>query len=97
MAERCLLHKNRLDRFEWWLKAKGYEIQKTKGIYEVLRAKKGKDTVIVFQKIGAKEHLTVQQKDHGLVRQFIKDCRENLWDCISIELLSEVLGTEDGN
>ena len=96
MAERCLLHKNKLDRFEWWLKSKGYEIQKTKGIFEVLRAKKGKDTVIVFKKFEAKEHYTVQQKDHKLVRQFIRECKENLWGAISEDVIREVLGTEDG-
>ena len=61
MAERCLLHQSKLDLF--------------KGIYEVLRAKKDKETVIVFRKAQVKEHLTVQQKDHRLVRQFIRETR----------------------
>lgn len=75
MAERCLLHKNKLDLLKWWLSSRGYEIQNTKGIYEVLRASKGKDTVIIFAKDGTKEHLTVQQKDHKLIRQFIRETR----------------------
>ena len=54
---------------------KGYEIQATKGIYEVLRANKGKDTVIIFKKAGAKEHLSVQNKDYKLIRQFIQETR----------------------
>lgn len=40
--------------------------------YEVLRAKKGSDTVIVYQKKGAKEHLSTMDKDYHLVREFIK-------------------------
>ena len=76
MAERCLLHQNKLDLLKWWLSSKGYEIQTTKGIYEVLRAKKDKDTVIIFKKDGAKEHLSVQQKDHKLIRQFIRETRK---------------------
>lgn len=76
MAERCLLHQNKLDLLKWWLSSRGYEIQATKGIYEVLRAKKDKDTVIIFKKNDTKEHLTVQQKDHGLIRQFIRETRE---------------------
>lgn len=71
MAERCLLHQNKLELFKWWLTTKGYELLSTKGIYEVLRAKNGKNTVIIFKKDRAKEHLSVQQKDYKLVRQFI--------------------------
>lgn len=75
MAERCLLHQNKLDLFKWWLSSKGYEIQSPKGTYEVLRAKKGKNTVVLFKKDRAKEHLTVQDKDYSLVRQFIRETR----------------------
>lgn len=71
VAERCLLHKNKLELFKGWLSLKGYEIQDTKGDYEVLRAKKNNDTVIIFRKFNAKEHLTVQQKDRKLIQQFI--------------------------
>ena len=76
MAERCLLHQSKLNLLKWWLSSRGYEIQATKGIYEVLRANKGKDTVIIFKKNGAKEHFSVQQKDHKLIRQFIRETRE---------------------
>lgn len=75
MAERCLLHQNKLDLLKWWLSSKGYEIQPTKGMYEVLRAKNGKDTVIIFKKAGAKEHLSVQEKDYRLIRQFIRETK----------------------
>ena len=75
MAERCLLHQNKLDLLKWWLTSKGYEIQATKGDYEVLRANKDKDTIIIFKKDNAKEHLSVQQKDHRLIRQFITESK----------------------
>ena len=75
MAERCLLHKNKLELLKWWLSSKGYEIQSTKDIYEVLRAKKGKETVIIYRKNEIKEHLTVQQKDYRLIRQFIRETK----------------------
>lgn len=76
MAERCLLHKNKLELFEWWLSSRGYDIQPVKGLYEVLRAKKDRDTVIVYHRNETKEHLTVQQKDYHLVRQFINETRD---------------------
>lgn len=75
MAERCLLHKNKLELLKSWLSAKGYEIQATKSIYEVLRANNDEDTVIIFKQDRAKEHLTVQQKDYKLIRQFIRETR----------------------
>ena len=75
MAERCLLHQNKLNLLKWWLTSKGYEIQATKGNYEVLRANKDKDTIIIFKKDNAKEHLSVQQKDHRLIRQFITESK----------------------
>lgn len=75
MAERCLLHQKKLELFKRWLAIKGYEIQPTKGNFEVLRAKRKTDTVIIFKKIDAKEHLSVQQKDYRLVRQFIRETK----------------------
>ena len=75
MAERCILHKSKLNQFREWLFSKGYVIESTKGDYEVLRAKKGKNTVIIYEKLYAKEHLTVQQKDYNLVRQFLKETK----------------------
>ena len=76
MAERCLLHQNKLFWFKWWLCARGYEIQANKSIYEVLRAKKDKNTVIIYKTDNAKEHLTVQQKDYRLVRQFLREIKK---------------------
>ena len=75
MAERCLLHKNKIEPLKVWLTSSGYELQPTKGIYEVLRATKGKETVVVFRKSLAKEHMTVQQKDKRLIQQFIRETK----------------------
>lgn len=75
MAERCILHKNKLPQFREWLFSKGFVIESTKGDYEVLRAKKGKNTVIIYERLNAKEHLTVQQKDYRLVRHFLSETK----------------------
>lgn len=40
MAVRNLLHKNKLEDFKQWLVECGWEIEPTKGDYEVLRARK---------------------------------------------------------
>ena len=44
----------------------------SKNPFEVLRAQKDGDTVIVYQKKDTKEHLSTMDKDYHLVREFIK-------------------------
>lgn len=51
---------------------KGYAIVETSNNpYEVLRAKKNKDTAIIYKKANAKEHLSVMEKDVQLVNEFL--------------------------
>lgn len=51
----------------------------TVGAYEVLRARKPKENmVIVYRKGGAKEHLSIMDKDFYLVNEFLRT-REALW------------------
>ena len=76
MATRNILHISKLQEFEDFLETKGYMIVATsKNPYEVLRAQKDGDTVIVYQKKDAKEHLSTMDKDYHLVREFIKSQR----------------------
>lgn len=77
MATRNILHISKLQEFEDFLETKGYMIVATsKNPYEVLRAQKDSDTVIVYQKKDAKEHLSTMDKDYRLVREFIKEQRK---------------------
>ena len=77
MATRNILHISKLQEFEDFLETKGYMIVATsKNTYEVLRAQKDGDTVIVYQKKDAKEHLSTMDKDYHLVREFIKNQRK---------------------
>ena len=74
MASRELLHASKLNDFGKWIEAQGYMILPTsKNPYEVLRAKKDKDTVIIYQKKDSKEHLSVMDKDYSLIRRFINE------------------------
>ena len=74
MANRALLHINKLKDFEKWLEKQGYMILPTsKNPYEVLRAKKDKDTVIIYQKGDSKEHLSIMDKDYPLIHKFITE------------------------
>ena len=74
MANRYTLHKNSLEDFQKWLVADGWEIEKSKGIFEVLRARKAgrPQPLIVYTKTDAKEHLTVMERDIGVVRAFLR-------------------------
>lgn len=77
MAIRNILHISKLQEFENFLETRGYMIVATsKNPYEVLRAQKDGDTVIVYQKKDAKEHLSTMDKDYHLVREFIKNQRK---------------------
>ena len=77
MATRNILHISKLQEFEEFLEHKSYMIVATsKNPYEVLRAQKDGDTVIVYQKKDAKEHLSTMDKDYHLVREFIKGQRK---------------------
>ena len=76
MANRVLLHMSKLKDFESWLEKQGYMILPTsKNPYEVLRAKKSKDTVIIYRKGDSKEHLSIMDKDYALIRKFIMESK----------------------
>lgn len=76
MANRALLHINKLKDFEKWLEKQGYMILPTsKNPYEILRAKKDKDTVIIYQKGNSKEHLSIMDKDYPLIHKFITESK----------------------
>lgn len=76
MAIRALLHMNKLKDFESWLEKQGYMILPTsKNPYEILRAKKDKDTVIIYKKDGSEEHLSIMNKDYPLICKFIRESK----------------------
>lgn len=76
MAIRNLLHKSKLNDFKRWLINDGWEIEPTKGLYEVLRARKGnKRPLIIHARDNNKEHVTVQDRDAHIVRAYLRDRR----------------------
>lgn len=84
MATRNLLHKNKLTDLENWLKEKGYKIIATsRNPYEVLRAVKDKDTVIIYCKENSKEHLSVMGKDYNLIRLVLTNSWKSYVGCKS--------------
>lgn len=78
MANRHTLHINKLEDFKKWLAKDGWEIEEPKGIYEVLRARKygRQNPLIVYTKADVKEHLSVMDRDSGVIGAFLRDCRK---------------------
>jgi len=77
MANRSLLHKSKIEDFKSWLKEDGWQIEQTKGIYEVVRATKGtrKPLIVYTRDNKGKDHITVQDRDVPVVRAYIRDRR----------------------
>lgn len=75
MATRNILHRSKLESFKEYLVSKGWIIQDTKGIYEVLRAvnpEVRKRPLIIYNG-KSKEHLSIDDRDFGIVRDFINN------------------------
>lgn len=76
MAIRNMLPIGKLEEFKRFLEDRGYLLIPTMGVWEVIRAKKGKEQVIVYCKKDAKEHLSISDKDFYLVQEFLKGSRD---------------------
>lgn len=75
MACRNILHRSNLDDFKDYLITKGWVMQDTKGVYEVLRAinpEVQKRPLIIYDG-KSKEHLSVDDRDFGIVRDYINN------------------------
>ncbi len=78
MANRHTLHISKLEDFKKWIVKEGWEIEEPKGIYEVLRARKQgrQNPIIVYTRADAKEHLSIMDRDSGVIGAFLRDCRK---------------------
>lgn len=83
MANRNTLSVNHIEDFKVWLIADGYTLHEPKGFYEVIRATKPnrKYPFIAFRKIQSgsgewNKHLSVADRDMGVVRAFLRDQRQ---------------------
>lgn len=98
MANRHTLHISKLEDFKKWLVKDGWKIEEPKGVYEVLRARKqGRENpLIIYTKADAKEHLSIMDRDSGIVGAFLMDCKKPMTNAdriqsMSIEELAEFL------
>lgn len=77
MANRNTLHLSKVKDFAAWLQSEGWQLCDTKGLFEVLRARKEgrKFPLILYSRMDAPEHCTVQDQDMPVVRTFLKEGR----------------------
>lgn len=74
MANRNTLSTSKLDKFKEWLINNGWTLQKTKGVYEVVRATKQgyKYPLIVYDRNKSPlGHFTVLDRDMKIIRDFL--------------------------
>lgn len=78
MANRSRLHISKLEDFKEWLVKDGWEIEEPKGVWEVLRARRAgrKNPLIIYTKADVKEHLSVMDRDSGVIGAYLKDCKK---------------------
>lgn len=78
MADRSRLHITKLEDFKEWLIKDGWVIEEPKGQWEVLRARKEgrRNPLIVYCKMNAKEHLSVMDRDRGVIGTFLRDSKK---------------------
>ena len=91
MANRHTLHISKLEDFKNWLVKEGWEIEEPKGIYEVLRARKPgrQNPLIIYTKADAKEHLSIMDRDSGVIGAFLRDCRKPKTNADRIRAMSD--------
>ena len=72
MANKNLLRKSQLEDFKVWLTAKEWKITPCVTSYEVARAYKDGQWIILFGSRGA-DFLTVRDHDYKTVKEFLRD------------------------
>ena len=76
MRNRSKLHKNQLHTFKSWLMFEGWELQPTRGFYEVLRmTRKGSPILLVYTKLDAREHLTIFNESWIQYEKWVVFCK----------------------
>lgn len=81
MARRDLLHLDRVGEFGAWLEGIGYVLaEPRRPACEILRAHKCGYTVVVYKRLGAKEHASVRDQDVHIVRKFLQETKSRGMD-----------------
>lgn len=72
---RCLLSLSKIDNFAAWAATHGWQREETKGAFEVLRLRKDGKLAVYYKRLDAKEHATVFGVGARLVRDWLRERR----------------------
>ena len=105
MTDRSRLHITKLEDFKEWLIKDGWVIEEPKGTWEVLRARKEnrRNPLIIYFKMNAKEHLSVMDRDSGVIGAFLRNYKKPQTNADRIrsmgdeELADYIFGVSVGN
>lgn len=87
MADRCTLHKTKLESFKKYLDSQGISYREGKGDYQALQVKTGRHGwQCIYEKNEMPEHYSVQDKLMYLIREFLVDQKKNISKNEEIEL-----------
>jgi hypothetical protein len=71
MANRCVLHKNKLDEFRAWCAENSIEVRDGKGEYQLMQVRVDNQWLVIYSRLYMPEHVTVPNGLTRLVRQFV--------------------------
>lgn len=72
MANRCLLHKTKLEDFKNWCDVLGIKTEEGKGEFDVLRIfHPGFGFGVIYDRIRAKEHYSCDKVAEKIIREFL--------------------------
>ena len=75
--KRCLLSKNKLEKFKAWCASNGIATREGKGAFQVLQVQTEEHGwQVVFDRLDAPEHFTINRRLIPTVRAFIAQSRE---------------------
>lgn len=76
--QRCLLHKNKLESFISWCEENDIPTRPGKGLWQVLQVLTiNYGWQVIFDKLDAPEHYSINQKLIPTVKRFIKETKQN--------------------
>lgn len=78
MANRCTLHKTKLEDFKSFLDSEGIAYREGKGSYQALQVQTDKGWQTVYERNDMPEHFTVQDKLMPLVREFLDESKQDI-------------------
>lgn len=84
MADRHTFHFNHLEPFKKWLDKNKWEF-KPPSHYEVLKATKNKDWIIIYKKLEAKEHYTLTERSIYFVNKWFNELKIRKQVCDEIK------------